>query len=160
MPILVLGLAAIVVIVLMVWMAARLPPSFLRRMMFWTIAALIGAATVFAALMGRWGVAIAIIVTAVSTLWRRGRYFRRASQPSDGSASDGPRGKPHLGKMSVDEACQVLGIGQNSTGDEVEAAFRRLMQKVHPDHGGSDWMAAHLTEARSVLMAHLKAQKR
>ncbi len=57
-----------------------------------------------------------------------------------------------MGAMSRDQAREVLGLGTHPTRDEVIAAHRRLMQKVHPDRGGSTFLAQQLNEAKRVLL--------
>ena len=54
--------------------------------------------------------------------------------------------------MGKEEALAVLGLKTSATKEDIVEAHRRLMQKVHPDHGGSDHMAAQLNEARDVLL--------
>ena len=56
------------------------------------------------------------------------------------------------GTMSRREAAEVLGLGSHPTRDEVISAHRRLMQKVHPDRGGSTYLAQQLNEAKRVLL--------
>lgn len=63
-------------------------------------------------------------------------------------AAPGPSG----GRMTRDEAFAVLGVTPDASGDEVKAAHRRLMMACHPDHGGSDWLAARLNQAKDVLL--------
>ncbi|MDC0662338.1 DnaJ domain-containing protein [Marinobacter sp. SS21] len=56
------------------------------------------------------------------------------------------------GAMSYREACEVLGVAPDCTAEEVVAAHRRLIQKLHPDRGGTDYLAAKLNEAKTVLL--------
>lgn len=53
--------------------------------------------------------------------------------------------------MSRDEAYRVLGLEPGASAEEVRAAYRRLMRRVHPDLGGSGALAALLNTARQVL---------
>ena len=58
----------------------------------------------------------------------------------------------------VDQACAVLGL-QLDTLDKVAVidTHKRLMQRVHPDKGGSVVLAQQLNEAKRVLLTHLNA---
>jgi choline-glycine betaine transporter len=56
------------------------------------------------------------------------------------------------GEMTVAEACQVLGVDRQCSREEVVTAHRRLIQKLHPDRGGNDYLAARVNEAKAVLL--------
>jgi hypothetical protein len=67
--------------------------------------------------------------------------------------TDGPRrGRGRGARMSVDEAHAVLGLKAGATPVEVRDAHRRLMKKMHPDQGGSTYLAARINEAKEVLL--------
>lgn len=56
------------------------------------------------------------------------------------------------GAMDEQEACAILGVAPGCSREEVMAAHRKLMLKLHPDRGGNDYLAARLNEARDVLI--------
>jgi hypothetical protein len=88
-------------------------------------------------------------------------YLDRIHGPewrSEGAAGGGEEGRseqrPVSGAMPREEALAMLGLTPGATEAQIREAHHRLMLKLHPDHGGSDYLAARLNEARDVLLGH------
>jgi DnaJ domain len=105
------------------------------------VAALAAAGAVVEGLRGGWMVSVGLI--ALSIWLGQSALPTHGSGRSDGGAADG---------MTADQARAILGVAQNATRAEIEAAYRHLIRRTHPDQGGTSGLAAQLNAARDRLL--------
>lgn len=56
--------------------------------------------------------------------------------------------------MTLPQARAILGVGEQATPTEIQAAYLSLMQKLHPDAGGNVYLASQINQARDTLLKH------
>jgi hypothetical protein len=101
------------------------------------IAAFAGAA--FVALREAWVPAVVLLVMG---LWLA------ASARRSGAAREAVRNPA----MSLGEARSILGVDENATPAQIQAAYKRLMRLAHPDKGGTTGLASQLNAARDRVL--------
>ena len=57
--------------------------------------------------------------------------------------------------MTLKEAYLLLGLNENANKDEIKAAHHKLMLKIHPDQGGSNFLASKINLAKELLLKNL-----
>jgi DnaJ-domain-containing protein 1 len=75
--------------------------------------------------------------------WRQNAQGNGAGRQGRAAAS---------GKMTAEEAYQILGLQPGASRDDIGRAHRALMKKLHPDQGGSTYLAARVNEAKDTLL--------
>lgn len=81
---------------------------------------------------------------------RLGTDWRNARQPPPHGPPPPPRAP--RSDMTREEALAVLGLAEGASVEEIKAAHRRLIQRMHPDVGGSADLAARINRAKDVLL--------
>jgi hypothetical protein len=80
------------------------------------------------------------------------RRFPSWRQDAQGNSARGQSRPAASGKMTNEEAYQILGLQPGAGRDEIGRAHRNLMKKLHPDQGGSTYLAARVNEAKDTLL--------
>ncbi len=84
---------------------------------------------------------------------RRAPAWREDSQTNAGGRSgSGNNMSARNSAMTEEEAHQILGLEPGAGEAAVRTAHRALMKKLHPDHGGSSYLAARVNQAKDVIL--------
>lgn len=105
--------------------------------------AMVGLALFILAITGRLPAALALLVAispVVLGFWKNKKNAQSSAAP--------PKDTP----LTREDALEILGLEGGASDIEIKAAYKKLMQKIHPDHEGSEWMAAKLNQARDFLL--------
>lgn len=84
------------------------------------------------------------IVRMIRKRGQRGNFEQSSASP------------PPFSQPERDEALQILGLKGQPDRDTIIAAHRRLIQKLHPDRGGSDFLAARVNQAKDILLRDIE----
>ena len=140
-----LGILLLLVGILLIALVTRITARNLKLTALAFIFILAVTAVIIFVIAGRYGLAAP---TGALALWGMRAYLLarqiRASAP--------PPTQPSKKTMSRSEALDILGLAEGACAGEIEAAYRALIVKNHPDQGGTDWLAAQLNEARDILL--------
>ena len=156
-------LLAVIALGLVLWYKISNAPANKRKnLIFWSTAGVIIGTLVVLAATGRmhWlyalGGSIAAftprLVSALRYLPLINRFRQQYTQQKTQSSGQQSAGRANPGKMTAEQAREILGVKASASREEIIKAHKRMMQKVHPDRGGSDYLAAQINQAKDTLL--------
>ena len=140
-----IGIMLLLVGILLIMLVTRMTARNLKLTALAFIFVLAATAVIIFVIAGRYGLAAPAGALA---LWGM-RAYLLARQIR---ATAAPPAQPGKQAMSRAEALDILGLENGASEDEIEAAYKALIVKNHPDQGGTDWLAARINEARDILL--------
>jgi hypothetical protein len=84
--------------------------------------------------------------------WRVADWRERDQEGEAGPRASRARARSKGSGMTPEEARAVLEVGPDASDEDIRQAHRRLMMKMHPDQGGSTYLAARINEAKEILV--------
>jgi hypothetical protein len=149
----------------LLWLFLKIPAEiqakYMRKITFWIII----TALLFLMVTGKLnglitllGLVIAMIARLLPSLLRFFPQFQqlwsifKGKHRQDYSQQRTDNGSKTESKMTKSKAYKVLGLKAGVSEKDILLAHRKLMQKVHPDRGGSNYLAAEINQAKEVLL--------
>ena len=131
-----------------------------KKLVLWSVIGSVLAVLALLAVTGHLNIITAAIAGLIALLPRAmqllkylpfiSRLYEQNKPGQQQAQTPPPRGKQ---TMSKEEAMEILGLKAGYKDEDVIQAHRRMMQKVHPDRGGSDYLAAQINKAKDTLLA-------
>lgn len=154
-PRLILALALIGVVIWFVRRGRALPPPQRKKYYFSFGLSLLAGLLIILAVTGRvhWiGAMIGALIPVVRALLPMVLQYLPGLAKRHQQGGSPPPQQSNSSNMTRDEALAILGLEDPVSRDEVIAAHRSLMQKLHPDRGGNDFLAGQLNRAKDLLL--------
>lgn len=131
-----------------------------KKTIFWSVITAILGILLILAVTGHLNIITALVAGLIAFIPRAmqllrylpflNKFYQQSKQNQQNAGQQPPpRGKK---TMAQDEAMEILGLKPGYSKEDVISAHRRMMQKVHPDRGGSDYLAAKINKAKDTLL--------
>lgn len=151
MPVILLLIGLIIAIIGFVYLANYATAHQLRMVLRVIGAAVLAIAITILALTGR--IWLAAIIVAVLLPFVIAHYTGKSLQGRQNTNTSAPPGT-HSAELTRKQALEILGLGEDADDEAIKRAYRYLINRAHPDHGGTAWMAERLNAARARLLGN------
>lgn len=141
-----LGIALLLIGLLLIALVTQLTAHTLKLTALAVVFIAAATALLIFAIAGRYGLAAPAGALA---LWGMRAYLLARQIRASGQQAPAQQSGQAMARV---EALEILGLQEGASADEIEAAYKALIVKNHPDQGGTDWLAARLNEARDILL--------
>ncbi|MCY3767777.1 MAG: DnaJ domain-containing protein [Gammaproteobacteria bacterium] len=148
---------ALVALIAVMWFLAwyrRAPPERRNKSLITGLLYGLAAALLILVVTGRIPWLFALFSAAMPWINRAltvKRIWSQFSQTKE-TFTGGNRSSPTKQTMSREEAYEILGLQPGASEESIVQAHKELMQKIHPDRGGSDFLAAKINKAKDTLL--------
>ena len=155
-------LIAIIGVALLLWYKIKLAkPAEKKKLVFWSILGILAAVLLLLAMTGHLNVitaAIAGLFALAPRAIQYARYIPFIKQTLNQNKTQNQQSQHQSGgsssqQMDKAQAYQVLGLQPGCSREDILLAHKRMMQKMHPDRGGSDFLAAQINQAKDILLS-------
>lgn len=130
-----------------------------KKLIMWSVISAVIAGLLLLAVTGKLNWITALIAGVVAMIPRMmsmlkylplvDRFYKQHKPGQPGGQQKATGAKSSL---SEQEALAILGLKPGASREEIVQAHKRMMQKVHPDRGGSDHLAAQINRAKDTLL--------
>ena len=160
---LILGIVAVVAVFYLLRWFSNADPKNVRKSIPWGAIGVVVLVLLVLAVTGRIDAALAGFAALmvwgmrVLSMIQMGKRFTdmfkktRDGGSEQAGAGEGQPRRPQP-NMSAEEAYSILGLKPGASDDDIKAAYRRVIGQLHPDRGGTDYLAAKVNQAKDVLL--------
>lgn len=122
--------------------------TILKLVVWFGLIAALGAAKL-------WPLAFMVLIAAGGVMAIEAWKERQVAEDEAAEAASRPAPPARQADMTMKEAAAFLGVTEDASADEIKAAHRKLIAQIHPDKGGTDYLAAKINEARDFMLDRL-----
>jgi hypothetical protein len=154
------GIAALAIFLFAMRAFVRADPRRLAQRLYLSGGVVAIVVGILLTLTGRAGIGASLVAVGIPLLVRGSTPLAddlhggdaRGGEHAERDLHSRRRNPPRQGAMTEEEAYEILGLDAGAGAEEIRRAHRALMKKVHPDQGGSSYLASRVNQAKDLLL--------